>query len=215
MKLGELKAGEVFEYVNQYNHCDVGVFRVLDRRNCYLKDWVTDETTMIVHLARGQVCKHAKHKQVILLSESGEKIMSTDMKENMGHFINWKFGVPVKVFAFDNGQHSEGRLTRESDKTFSVYWEDGGHANLRKISYYYELIPYGVTYCSKGRFPVCQTPRHSAYCNSGVEMEQISSCANGTITRIPDPPIVTLQIGDKTIELSPETADKLRKELGA
>ncbi len=150
--------------------------------------------------------------------KSKETVMSTSKEKSMGHFIGWKFGVPVKVRNSRGKVIHESRLVSEDDFNFLIVDGYGDSLKYSKQCYSYELIPYHSTDLvgigNSPRYPVCRTTIETAICNCNGIMAGLIYANNENMKRIPDPPIVTLTIGDKTIELSQETADKLRKDLG-
>ena len=214
MKLADLKPGDIFEYAVQDRHWRTGTFAVLNMVSCYVRDWFVEGLVMVNHLDNGMVSRHRDNRQVILLSKSGEKIMSTDTKENMDYFIGWKFGVPVKVIQRESDQRIEGLLIQETEDAFYVLAAGTYTTIYSKAVYRYELIPYRPSDMGNSvRYPVCTTPKSTAYCNNVDRMEFMSSAYQPMI-RIPDPPTVTLTIDNKKIELSQETIANLIKELG-
>ncbi len=141
--------------------------------------------------------------------------MNSQKQKAMGHFIDWKFGVPVKVFAKNQADQDvirgEGRLTRESSGSFSVYWAAGGHINLLKTKFYYKLIPHKAGVVTGPRYPVCQSTFNAAYCNADeAGMTKLST----HYEQLEPASVATLNIDGKTIELSAETTAELKKKLG-
>ena len=135
---------------------------------------------------------------------------------NMNYFIGWKIGIPVKVTAEYRGNQDavrgEVRLIDENASTFIIVVQRGGAVVCNKNYYHYELIPYeggGV----KPRYPVIQNKFRQAYCNYGGDMETLTTVGLANMVRLPEE-IATLIIDGKTIELSRETIDRLKKELG-
>ncbi len=139
---------------------------------------------------------------------------------NMGHFINWRFGVPVKVYAKSPAEYNydsaitsgEVRLIAEDGFTFAMifhYKKQTGCAVRRKQDYYYKLIPHKYGTFSP-RYPVCQTPDYTAFCYDSDETTILDA---GKVELKPFP-IATLNINGKTIELSAETTAELKKKLG-
>ena len=136
-------------------------------------------------------------------------------EKQMGHFTDWKFGVPVKVHSVER-MITEGRLFFESDIEFKTVARHGAITRWNKARYHYELIPYEIDGCTKQRFPVCQSPSDTAYCNRFNNIAKICDCTNDNIIRIPNHTAI-LTIDDKKIELSHETITNLIeqiKELG-
>ena len=128
----------------------------------------------------------------------------------MNYFIGWKFGVPVKIkgVAFVAG---EGLLIEEGVDYFKAITHTGMGRYLKK-DYSYELIPYRGG-GEKPRYPVVQSETRTSYCNYGGDMNYVSSVPNINVVRLSEE-IATLTINGKTIELSRETIDRLKKELG-
>ena len=137
------------------------------------------------------------------------------MKNSMGHFVGWTFGVPVKVRAkLQDDQEAvsgETRLIHEDEHYFDILTENGAQASCSKNYFYYELIPYKYPGFSP-RFPVCQNKNETAFCNSTYNM----TCIGVTLLTMKpySYPVATLNIDGKTIELSAETVANLKKELG-
>ena len=142
----------------------------------------------------------------------------SENKQSMGHFIDWKFGVPVKVFGRKSGQRVEGLLVYEDGEVFKTLRQsDNNWQSFYKEDYYYELIPYNARLQSwnrSPRYPICQTPGMEAiYCNKGNKMSSLHT-VDSEMIRMPDH-TATLTIDGKEIELSQETIENLIKELGA
>lgn len=135
------------------------------------------------------------------------------MENRMNHFIGWRFGVPVKVQAISEANQDavrgEVRLIAESSTDFIVVPERGGVVICHKNYFSYELIPYKYGVCSP-RYPVCQSPNFTAYCNSRASMNTLDS----TSKKFYRYPAAVLVIDGKTIELSEETAAEIKKKLG-
>ena len=147
-------------------------------------------------------------RSVLKNSKTKEK----NMENRMGHFVSWKFGVPVKVWEADYSEEKfGGRLVWEDDSGFRVITESGNFAYCRKTSYIYELIPYKYKSFSP-RYPVCQSSDWTAFCNSGGQMIMLDVGAVN-MERYPEK-IVTLTVDGKIIELSAETVAELKKKLG-
>ena len=137
-------------------------------------------------------------------------------QKEMGHFINWRFGVPVKVHAIlqkdQEAVSGEIRLVDEADSYFVIMNKKYGTCVICNKNYYdYELIPHKAGVVSGPRYPVCQSTFNAAYCNAdesgmsklGTHYEQLEPVS-----------IATLNIDGKTIELSAETTAELKKKLG-
>ena len=138
----------------------------------------------------------------------------------MGHFINWKFGVPVRVYEHNPGGHNypeyeEARLIFENGEMFRILFSDETIGVRNKHNFYYKLIPHKNLYSAfSPRYPVCQSPVRTAYCNSGIgepQMEQIDTC---NVNGISPYSVATLIIDGKTIEFSAETTAELKRKLG-
>ena len=141
------------------------------------------------------------------------KEQDVDTKKSMGHFTDWKFGVPVRVLRQSGGSfYVEGNLIHETNIEFTMINNAGGVMAVSKANYYYELIPY---ICSGGkpRYPVCITPEETAYCNCAGRVITSLGTTCMPITVMPQP-TATLIIDDKEIKLSAETVARLKKELG-
>lgn len=134
---------------------------------------------------------------------------------NMNHFIGWKFGVPVRVLGkYADLGDDEALLIFESPDIFRVLYRNGNFCSYKKLNFYYELIPYKVCGSFSPRYPVCQSPKRIAYCNSGIGEPQMAQIDSSDIHSVKRYPTATLTIDGKTIELSRETIDRLKKELG-
>ena len=145
-----------------------------------------------------------------------EQIKENNMENKMGHFIGWKFGVPVNVFHHGYIIKDCYCLTHESDVSFRVVNSEGGGTYYPKSDgYTYELIPHKNLFAAfSPRYPVCQSPARTAYCNSGIgepQMNQIDSCGTNDLSPYST---ATLTIDGKIIELSAETTAELKKKLG-
>lgn len=214
MNLADLKPGNIFEYKSVQAHYRQGVFYVLDEGSKYVNAWATENTVLIVNLETGMVCRHSGNTQVILLSESGEDKMSNRTKDEKGmnHFIDWKFGVPVKVFGpISLTWGLEALLVHEDELTFTLFHAGSSGDTYAKSHYHYELIPYGDR--KSPRFPVCQNSMEVVFCNCFDRMVKFASISISQLPRTPDH-TGTLTIDNKEIELSQETIAKLIKELG-
>ena len=146
-----------------------------------------------------------------------KKLRDDNMKsqKEMGHFIGWKFGVPVKV----SGRHNltpytdQVLLIKETDRDFTVQF-----TNFIKVyskqHYCYELIPHQI----EGRepaYPVCKNDCNTTYCNARVNGLMSFPVFGGTSNnRVKLTPLATLDIDGKIIELSAETTAELKKKLG-
>ena len=133
----------------------------------------------------------------------------------MNYFIGWKFGVPVRVSAQSSSDQDavrgEVRLIHENASTFIIVVQRGGAVVCNKQYYHYELISYRNFY-SKPRYPVCVNKEKVVYCNAWGKFSDLSQALTKDLVRTPKN--ATLTIDGKTIELSRETIDRLKKELG-
>ncbi len=141
------------------------------------------------------------------------------MENKMGHFIDWKFGVPVRVIFSSGKSNSRGRLFYEDDSLFRVITDDGVYGWFYKTQTRYELIPYQYgdlvrNHVNRPRFPVCESPDYVAFCNSGNGMTILDAGDSKKYEFLPIPSVATLNIDGKTIELSAETTAELKKKLG-
>ncbi len=137
------------------------------------------------------------------------------MENEMGHFIDWKFGVPVRIYEHNPGgynypEYEEARLIDENDSSFILLYDNGDVGFRKKQNFHYELIPHqqdgnGPVY------PVCQGEYNTVYSNAQNNPHQFGGIVN---LRIRPTLIATLNIDGKTIELSAETTTELKKKLG-
>ena len=132
----------------------------------------------------------------------------------MNHFIGWKFGVPVQVFSkYARPLRSqEVLLIHENETTFSTVLSTGELWGFKKCNSHYELIPYVRKDAPGARYPVCSNYCHTSYCNAQDIMQRIGYTESDTVKK--SPPVATLTIDGKTIELSRETTAELKKKLG-
>ncbi len=139
-----------------------------------------------------------------------EQDMNTE--KSMGHFTNWKFGVPVRtIWREIQAEVNTGRLIYETPTKFISVRDDGHFVTYQKSAYYYELISYKIAGATP-RYPICQLPTDTgSYCNPYGNMERVSSYS-GSPELIPEP-TATLIIDGKEIELSAETVARLKKDL--
>ena len=150
-----------------------------------------------------------------------KKLRGDNMKsqKEMGHFIGWKFGVPVRVYERNPGgnnypEYEEARLIGENDNSFTLLFDSGSIRFRRKQNFHYELIPHQA----EGRepaYPVCKNDCNTTYCNARVNGLMSFPVFGGTSNnRVKLTPLATLNIDGKTIELSAETTAELKKKLG-
>ncbi len=138
-----------------------------------------------------------------------------NMNKSMGHFTDWKFGVPVRVMKQRSGcSLGKSRLIYETNIEFVTINNAGGVMTLCKASYYYELIPYKSYHKAAPRYPVCKTPQHVAYCNSNDGSMERLETINANLFEIIPESTATPTIDGKEIKLSAETVARLKEELG-
>ena len=137
-----------------------------------------------------------------------EQRKENNMENKMGHFTGWKFGVPVRVTAKSHRDQAavsgEIRLIDEDNSHFVLVNKKRGVCVIcNKGDYIYELIPHKNLFTAfSPRYPVCQSPARTAYCNSGIgepQMNQIDSCGTNDLSPYST---ATLTVDGKTIELS-------------
>ena len=131
----------------------------------------------------------------------------------MNYFIGWKFGVLIKIVnRYNPSQNKESRLIGENTCGFYAIDLSTLHSSFyAKNTFSYEPIPFAAGMRSP-RYPVCVNEEYVAFCNSGESMVTLSYGPANAFARIPEK--ATLTIDGKTIELSRETIDTLKKELG-
>ena len=91
------------------------------------------------------------------------------MENKMGHFTNWKFGVPVRVSSRGYSlPYTAGKvlLIKETKCIFTVMFENF-IKEYNKAVYCYELIPHQTEGCEPA-YPVCKNDCNTAYCNAKV-----------------------------------------------
>jgi len=131
----------------------------------------------------------------------------------MDHFIDWKFGVPVKIYGkYSNPAEREVLLISETKITFSAIAPSGALHQYPKCNFYYELIPYKLA--TNGiRYPICENSKEWAYCNREDEMGVFGNTPHkDNLVRRKSP--VTINIDGKTVTLSDERVAELKKKLG-
>ncbi len=149
-----------------------------------------------------------------------KKLRGDNMKsqKEMGHFIGWKFGVPVRIHERNPGgnnypEYEEARLVNETSEEFVIMFDSGVRGIRDKRYFHYELIPHQA----EGRepaYPVCKNDCNTAYCNTRVNGLMSFPVFGGTSNnRVKLTPLATLNIDGKTIELSAETTAELKKKL--
>ncbi|KKK85402.1 hypothetical protein LCGC14_2773670 [marine sediment metagenome] len=131
---------------------------------------------------------------------------------NMGHFINWKFGVPVRVSSRNSSPPYTDKvlLIQETENTFTVRFSNF-IKEYNKAVYCYELIPY-TTGHSSPRYMICENNEYTAFCNGSNIMTELDR--SGGDFKLKPFSVATLNINGKTIELSAETTAELKKKLG-
>ena len=208
LKLKDLNPGDVFRYLDGRKEFLTGLFMKLHQQNTYIKPMASKRADFIVSLDDGMPYKHADYREVEIVLKYKEEIM----ENKMGHFIGWKFGVPVRVSSRNFSQPYTETLVlliQETNNTFTVSFENFIKKYSKEI-YCYELIPYKYGDVMSPRYPVCLSPNYTAYCNSRADMTILDST--------PKPfykyPTATLTIDGKTIELSAETTAEWKKKLG-
>jgi len=142
------------------------------------------------------------------------------MNATMGHFIGWKFGVPVRVLDKYNEVVCTLRyLIHEYESGFVTIDKHGSRTNWIKGSrpdyggYSYELIPYSFRNFNCLRYPVCSSRETVAYCNAHEVMDNLTTIRKERL----NPKIekrAILEIDGERIELSNETTEQLKKQLG-
>lgn len=212
--LKDLKPGDEFEYVETAHGYRRGKFLVLDRKGSYLQPAVRAGCVFIFSFLTNKVCQHWGLLDVILISKSENNMKS---QKEMGHFTEWKFGIPVRIYEHNPGgynypEYEEARLVNEDDKYFIIVFNGGKMGMRSKRNFHYELIPhkYGHLNIFNPRYPVCQTEHYTAFCNANNKMATLDA-GGSELKRYP---AATLNIGGKTIELSAETTAELKKKLG-
>ncbi len=131
-------------------------------------------------------------------------------QKEMGHFIGWKFGTPVRIFNINGVQTDDFvYLINETKMYFTVMSKAGNVEVFSKSNRSYELIPYKYSAFSP-RYPVCSSPDFTAYCNARFQMTTLDS----TSQKLQQYPTVTFAIDSITIKFSAETTAELKKELG-
>ena len=158
------------------------------------------------------VCSHWGELEVNVISE-----LEKTMENKMGHFIGWKFGVPVRIFNIRGVEIcSLEYLIDESEKYFRVLGVSGEPELHSKANRTYELIPHKYSSQFIGnfkyspRYPVCQAPGYTAFCNGD---DTINILDAGKV-KLQSMLTATITIDGKTIELSAETTANFKEQLG-
>ena len=210
LKLKDLKPGDEFEYVTSTRAYRQGRFLILDKKGSYLESAMQKDCVFIFSYTTNKICQHWGFLNVNLISKTKEN----NMENKMGHFIDWKFGVPVKVATqYQKDQKAvtgEVRLVYEDSTFFVIVHDHGGHIVVCNKQYYnYELIPHKYTVHSP-RYSVCQNGLSTAFCNANGRMLALDA----TQIIFKPYPTATSNIDGKVIELSDETVAELKKKLG-
>ena len=212
MKLSDLNPGDVFRYLDGRPEFLSGLFMKMHQKNTYISPMTKKRRNFIISLNDGMPYNHADRREVEIILKYKERTM----ENKMNHFIGWKFGVPVKIQnRYNPNSKIESMLIWENDNGFRAITEAGPTTYYAKDTFTYELIPYTICGTFSPRYPVCQSSKRIAYCNSGIgepQMAQIDSCDVFSVKLYPA--IATLNIDGKTIELSAETTAELKKKLG-
>lgn len=208
--LKDLIPGDEFEYVNTKPAYRVGKFLVLGDDNSYLRPVAVDICRFLFSYTTKKVVHHFEEQEVI------KKETNVKTENKMGHFVGWKFGIPVRVYEHNPGgvnypEYEEGRLVHEYDKGFVIIF-DGERLGYRlKHNFHYELIPHKAGVCEP-RYPVCQSNENTAYCNADHDgMSRLNVYHKLDLVPIST---ATLTIDGKTIELSAGTTANIKAELG-
>lgn len=204
--LKDLNPGDEFEYVNTKPAYRVGKFLVLGDDDSYLRPVAIATCRFLFSYVTKKVVRHYEEQEVI----KKENNMKTENK--MGHFVGWKFGVPVRIFLHGRRVKEYCRLTHESDVSFRAVNDGGGGTYYLKLDgYTYELIPHRYGGNKNGpRYPICETPEYTSFCNPGNRMTTLDSYGG----KMELYPAATPIIDGKTIELSAETTANIKAELG-
>ncbi len=215
MKLSDLNPGDEFEYVYTIPVYHQGKFLVLDTVGSYLRPAAKVASRFIFSYATKKVVNHFVELEII---KKGANVKS---QKQMGHFVGWKFGVPVKVNAKcqkdQNAVSGNSRLIDESNSIFIIVVQRGGVVICNKDYYSYELIPHRYNYSggsNEPRYPICISPKFTAFCNSLNEIVHLEALFTKTHKFVPIPPAATITIDGKTIELSAETTANFKEQLG-
>ena len=217
MKLSDLNPGDVFRYLDGRREFLSGLFMKMHQNNTYISPMTEKHCNFIISLNDGMSHNHADRREVEIILKYKERTM----ENKMNHFIGWKFGVPVKIFNIRGVQvNGFTYLINETKSYFTTISKSGnveGSAIVYgKTDYYYELIPHKYNYgggVNKPRYPICESPKYMAFCNSLGDMTRLDVLSVKTHKFAPIF-TATLIIDGKTIELSAETTAELKKKLG-
>lgn len=136
--------------------------------------------------------------------------MSTE--KSMGHFTDWLFGVPVKIYdrRMIKQAYCEARLIHESANLFKVvHIHNDTLEAFQKKNFYYELIPYECSKYNSPRYPVCVSSISTAYCNCNDSINFLST----SNLQLQPAPTITIIIDGKNIEISDESYENLKRQL--
>ena len=211
MKLKDLKPGDEFVYKNDIFNYRKGRFLVLGAGSSYLRPAATEHSRFIFSYTAKTVVNHFEELAVV------KKEVNVKPQNQMGHFVGWKFGVPVRIHEHNPGgfnypEYEEARLIHERDKVFVVVFNSGAVWSCSKQNFYYELIPYNSKGTSGERYPICSNNIKTAYCNSLDRMSEIGFTDVGHVTKAL--PAASIIVEGLTIELSAETTANFKEQLG-
>ncbi len=208
MRLSDLNPGDVFRYLDGRPEFLSGLFMKMHQKNTYISPMTKKHCNFIISLNDGMPYNHADRREVEIILKYKERTM----ENKMNHFINWRFGVPVRIQnRYNPNSKIESMLIWENDNGFRAITETGPTTYYAKDTFTYELIPYTYDNVMSPRYPVCHTAKgRTSFCNSGNEMGFLDN----TSSKFDKYSIATLTIDGKIIELSAETTAELKKKLG-
>ena len=207
VKLKDLHAGDEFMYVDDVRNYRKGKFLVLNSDGSYLVLSGVVGSRFLYSYEAKKVVSHYVELEVNVISKSEDAVKS---QKQMGHFIGWKFGVPVRIVNTKGVQINHFTyLIDETNLYFIVMNKAGDTEVFSKSNRSYELIPHKYSTFSP-RYPVLRNSLETVFCNSTGKMLSIGV----TIIELKSFPAATLNIDGKTIELSAETTAELKKKLG-
>jgi len=209
MRLRDLNPGDEFEYVNTIPEYRKGQFIVLDTNGGYLRPASTETSRFLFSYAAKKVVNHFVGQEVIIKKEANVR-----PQKQMGHFIGWEFGVPVKISGMHSGSvcidNEKALLVFENDLNFRVINPNGSFSSYHKSLFYYKLVPYNGKHASYPVYPVCRREDGvSPYLNGSL---RTFAGVSDTLQPAPTAKLV-LEDGTK-IELSAETIANLKEQLG-
>ncbi|KKK69625.1 hypothetical protein LCGC14_2932160 [marine sediment metagenome] len=210
MKLSDLKPGDVFRYLDGRREFLNGLFMKMHQSNTYIQPMAKKRCNFIISLDDGMPHNHTDRREVEIVLKYKEDNMVS--QKQMSHFIDWKFGVPVRILNIRGAQvHGFSYLVNETKRYFTTVDRDGNFDTCSKVNRSYELIPHKYGAFSP-RYPVLQNSSETVFCNSAEEILSIG------VTMLPMKPYLlptaTFNIDGKTIELSAETTAELKRKLG-